>query len=145
MKFLILFAFFLTAEAMAFDVCKFQDTNEFQGAVEAKKIQKIAEAKNHKAFNPFEKKLIHQTITSDTYFKNATVAQALRVFGDYYENSTEEGSNSGSISYYRAGAKVIVLVHYWPGDNEVGAFLEVFPNGKTRVLATISDQWMTCR
>lgn len=146
MKSLLILTAFLTVHAYAaFDVCQFEDTVAFDEAVEAKKLSLIYQADDHKKWTILEKKMIHATITSDDYHANVNQNEALRTFGDYYEDNTEEGANSGSIQYYKVGAYKFVLVHYWPGDNEVGAFLEVDPKGKIKILATISDQWVECK
>ncbi len=129
----------------AFDVCQFEDTTEFDEAVEAKKITLIKEVGDHNNWTTLEKKIIHTTITSDNYYARLNQAESLRVFGDYYDDSIKTGSNAGTIQYFAVGSYKFVLVHFWPGDNEVGAFVEVSPQGKIKILATISDQWMECK
>lgn len=142
---LILIAFFTVQAHAAFDVCKFEDTGAFDEAVDAKKVTLIKRHDDHKRWSSIEKKMIHETIKTDGYSEKINEYEALRQFGDYYEEGdTEEGSNAGSISYYKYGKAKFALVHYWPGDNEVGAFLEIGPKGKIKILATISDGWMEC-
>lgn len=139
---LILLTFFSIQAHAAFNVCQFEDTVAFDEAIDAKKVTLIKETSDHKKWTNFEKKMIHETIKSSGH--KATLKQALRQFGDYYENSNEEGSNAGSIQYFQTGSFKFALVHYWPGDNEVGAFLEIGPKNQIKILATVSDQWIEC-
>lgn len=145
MKALLLLAALFTVHAhAALDVCKLEDTVAFDEAVEAKKAVLISESDNHKRWTAVEKKMIHATIKSDGYSEKLNQYEALRQFGDYYEDDKEPGSNAGEIEYYKIGKVSLALVHYWPGDNEVGAFIELLPNGKFKLVATISDQWISC-
>ncbi len=140
---LILIALVSIQAQAAFDVCQFEDTVAFDEAVDAKKVTLVKQTNDHKKWTAIEKKMIHETIKSPE--SKITQFEALRYFGDYYEDSTEEGSNAGEIQYFRAGNFKFALVHYWPGDNEVGAFIELGPKNQIKILATVSDQWIECK
>lgn len=144
-KILLLGALFIAHQAFALDICKFEDTTELYDLIEAKKVVQLRESDDHKKFTKLEKKLIHSSIKAEGYHGDINEAQALRIFGDYYdENDTELGSNAGSIAYLKAGNYQFVYVRYWPGDNEVGAFFETKKTGEFKMIATVSDQWITC-
>lgn len=145
MKTLILLATLLSSQAYAaFNVCKFDDTFEMHEALKDAKA-KTTSSSNHKKFTTAELKLIHKTITTESYYANQslTEAQTLHIFGDYYEDSTETGSDAGEIIYSKLGTQKIITVHYWPGENEYGAIFEV-KSGKTVHIANIGDGSIEC-
>ncbi len=92
---------------------------------------------NHDAWSSIEKKMISTVVALQEYIKE----DALEVFGDYYEG--ERGSNAGEIVYFKVGKKIIAKVHYWPGDNEFGAYVEVI-GSKVIVHAEIGDGEIVC-
>ncbi len=144
MKLVILLAGLLSAHAFAaFDVCQFEDTVAFQEAVDAKKVKKSKEVNFETGFSAVEKQMIHATITSDSHHTGLSLEAALKEFGDFYVDPSKPGTNAGEIVYYNVGAEKFALVHYWPGDNEVGAFVQVTEQ-TVKILATVSDQWIDC-
>lgn len=92
-------------------------------------------------YTAIEKKMIHKVVGLQDYLSNLSEADALEAFGDYYEG--ERGSNEGEIEYFKVGRKVIAKVHYWPGDNEYGAYVEVV-GPKVLVHAEIGDGDIYC-
>jgi hypothetical protein len=139
--FLLLLALFVTTQAFGADVCSFTETSDFLDTIEAKNIKPSKRSKNHTRFTAQEKELIHQAIKSDRYYANVSIAEALIIFGDYYEG--QMGSNAGELVYFKVDGKELILVHYWPGDNEYGAFFETV-NGKTKLKAKITDSFIDC-
>lgn len=85
-------------------------------------------------FSALEKSLIHKVVTIQDYLSTNTPDQSLEDFG---------GSADGEIFYYKVGRKVIAKVHYWPGDNEYGAYVEV-SGSKILILAEIGDSEISC-
>ncbi len=85
-------------------------------------------------FTVLEKKLIHKVVTLQDYLSTNTAEQSLEDFG---------GSSDGEIVYFKVGRKVIAKVHYWPGDNEYGAYVEVV-GSKVLIHATIGDSEISC-
>jgi hypothetical protein len=71
------------------------------------------------------------------------VKDSLESFGDYYDG--RPGPNAGEIVYYNIQGKQIVLVHYWPGENEYGAFYQINKNASVKLMATISDSFISCK
>lgn len=96
---------------------------------------------DHKAWTAIEKKMIHKTVTLQSWLNPMTEAEAVETFGDYYNG--EQGSNAGEIVYFKVGRKIIAKVHYWPGDNEYGAYVEVVGT-KVLVHAEIGDGDIYC-
>ena len=70
-------------------------------------------------------------------------AHALHIFGDYYEDETETGSDAGEIIYFKLASQKFITVHYWPGENEYGAIFEM-KNGKIIHIANIGDGSIEC-
>lgn len=85
-------------------------------------------------FTALEKKLIHKVVTIQDYLSTNTAEQSLEDFG---------GSADGEIVYFKVGNKVIAKVHYWPGDNEYGAYVEVV-GSKVLIHAEIGDSEIVC-
>lgn len=144
MKTFILLAVLICTQAYgAFDVCKFEETFELTEAMEKSgKLTKTSN--NHKHFTKTEKNLIFEAIESDEMYSGTiTEAEALNIFGDYYDGSQTTGSNAGEISYYTVGKQKFIIVHYWPGDNEYGGIFEV-KNGKAAHIAIIGDSFIEC-
>ncbi len=141
MKFLIIFALLISAQTFAADICHFEETSDFFSALEAEGIKPYKKSKNHKRFTFIEKQMIHLTVTLQDYLRGATKEESLLLFGDYYEG--EIGSNAGEILYFKIADKDFALVHYWPGDNEYGAYYEV-KNSAFRLVADIEDSFINC-
>lgn len=85
-------------------------------------------------FSASEQKLIHKVVTLQDYLGANTQEQSLEDFG---------GSSDGEIVYFKVGRKMIAKVHYWPGDNEYGAYVEVV-GSKVLIHATIGDGDIYC-
>lgn len=141
MKLLLTLALFITTNAFAVDICSFEETWEVSDALEAQGIKAHKTSKNHKRFTFAEKEMIHLTITLQDWLKGISRGEALETFADIYEG--KQGSNAGEIKYYRINGKEVALVHYWPGDNEYGAYYEL-KNGAHRLIAEVSDSFITC-
>ena len=142
MKIILILAFFISFQSFAADICNFQETWEFTEALKEEGIKPLKRSKNHKRFTFVEKEMIHLTITLQYWLKGASRDEALENFADLYDGKM--GSNAGEILYYSIEGKTYALVHYWPGDNEVGAFYEM--KGRAyRLIAEISDSFIECR
>jgi hypothetical protein len=85
-------------------------------------------------FSAIEKKMIHKAVIQQDYLSDNSPEQSLEDFG---------GSADGEIVYYKVGRKVIAKVHYWPGDNEFGAYVEVI-GSKILIHAHIGDSEIIC-
>lgn len=134
---------FIVTNAFAADICKFEETWEFEEALKAEKIKPVRVAKNHKKFTSVEKQLIHKTVTGQDWLKNNSMEESLEAFGDFYNG--RQGSNAGEIKYYNIEGKQFILVHYWPGDNEYGAYFMLNRNGSYKRIADIGDSFITCK
>lgn len=142
MKLLFTLALFITTNAFAVNLCSFQETWEFNEALEAQRIKPIRISKNHSRFTFAEKQMIHRTITLQDWLKGTSKEEAMQIFADFYNG--RQGSNAGEIVYLNVNGKEIAVVHYWPGDNEYGAYYEI-RNGAFRLIATIGDSFITCK
>lgn len=143
MKFLMSLVFLISLNARAVDICSFEETSNFTDSLSIQNIKPVRVAKNHKKFTSIEKQLIHKMINLDEYRATRTVQESLEEFGDYYEGKM--GSNAGEVVYYNFEGKQVILVHYWPGDNEVGAFFSINKNGSFKLVATVSDSFISCK
>lgn len=85
-------------------------------------------------FSALEKKMIHKVVTIQDYLTSNSPEQSLEDFG---------GSADGEIVYFKVGNKVIAKVHYWPGDNNYGAYVEVV-GSKVLIHAEIGDGDIYC-
>lgn len=135
MKTLLLLTFILSSQAFAFDPCLYSETREFTRELEALNLEPVHVSNNHKKFRFNEKQMIHLTVSLQDWLKGASRHEALNIF--------TIDSSDGEILYYRFGDKTIALVHYWPGDNEYGAFFEM-KNNAFRLLAEIRDSGIYC-
>jgi hypothetical protein len=136
MKFLIILALTLTTQAFAVDICQFNETWDFNEALESEGHQPTKISQNHKRFTFLEKQMIHLTITLQDWLKGSSREEALEIFGDY--------GRDGEIVYYKIAEKTYAFVHYWPGDNEYGAFFEL-KKSSYRLVASISDSFIDCK
>ena len=127
-----------STQIFAQDICAFEETWEFEEALSNANIKTSKISKNHKRFLFVEKQMIHLAITQEDWLKGCTRDQALEVFSDY------NGSNAGEISYYQIQGKTYALVHYWPGENEMGAYFEM-TSSAFKLIATISDSFIRCK
>jgi hypothetical protein len=53
--------------------------------------------------------------------------------------------DAGEIEYLTAENTKFALVHYWPGENEYGAFIEIKNNKSIKVMASITDGFIECK
>lgn len=143
MKTLLTLLTLISFNAFAVDICSFEETSNFTDALTAQNIRPTRVAKNHKKFNSIEKQLIQKMINDQGYHGTLSIAQALEEFGDYYDR--KQGSNAGEVVYYNLDGKQVILVHYWPGDNEVGAFFSINKNGSFKFVANVSDSFISCK
>ncbi len=144
MKFFILLSFFILNKAMALDVCSFKETWMFNDAMRVQKVKPNLVAKDHKKFNSMEKKLVHKTVALQAFSGEKTLLQSVDDFADIMYDGTR-GANAGKISYFNIEGKQLILVHYWPGENEYGAFFSINRNGSLKLLARISDGFIDCK
>lgn len=141
MKLLLILAFFVSFQALAFDVCSYQETWNVEEAFEDLGVKPVRTSSDHKRFNSVEKHLIHKTLK---YLGGEnTMAQALEAFADMWEG--ESGSNAGVIVYYNIQGKQYVVVRYYPGDTEVGAYYSINRNGSFKLEALIDDGSISCK
>jgi hypothetical protein len=136
MKFLIILALTLTTQAFAVDICQFNETWDFKQALISEGYKPTKTSKNHKRFTFIEKQMIHLTITLQDWLKGSSRDEALEMFG--------QDGEDGQVVYYVIGEKKYALVHYWPGDNEYGAFFEL-KNSTYRLVAYIGDSFIECK
>lgn len=133
MKFALLIALFITTNVFAADICKFEETWEWYEANKAEGIKPVRTAKNFKKFTSVEKHLVHKTVTLQDYLKDLSLGDAVTEFSE------------GEIEFYNIEGQQMILVHYWPGDNEYGAFFKINKNGSFKLLATVSDSFIECK
>jgi hypothetical protein len=125
---LILFLF-ITTKAMAFDLCSYQQTSQIE-------ISRSKVSKRPSRFTFAEKNLVHRTIALENYNRGISRPEALEIF--------TEASSEGKIVYFSKNGKDYILVHYWPGDNEYGAFYLVSEKSAPKLIASIGDSFITC-
>lgn len=130
----ILFFALINFKASAVDICSFQETWDLHEALEKAGIRPIKVAKNHKRFKFIEKQMIHRMITLQEWLSGVARDEALAEFE----------SGDGEISYYSVAGREISLVHYWPGDTQVGAIYEM-RNGSYKIIAQIDDSFIECK
>jgi hypothetical protein len=127
MKKFILLSLMLTTSAFA-NVCDFSYTSDIDLPI-------LSVSNNHGAFSQIEKDMIVEAVKET--MEESDPKEALRLFADY------EGPNAGEISYMLDGDQKIAMVHFWPGDTEVGMIFSVSENGYKR-LAVIGDSEIDC-
>lgn len=123
--------------------CTYNETSHFADALQSQGIKHSKRAKNHKRFTFLEKNLIHLTITLQNWYVGVSREEAILTFSQLDEYG-ERGSNAGEVLYYQVGSKNFVLVHYWPGDNEYGAFFELKVAGSYELKGRIIDGGIYC-
>jgi hypothetical protein len=138
MKFALLLFMAMATHAFAADICQFEETWEFTQGVRPVRV-----SNNHKKFSTVEKHLIHKTVTLQDWKKNIELKESLLDFGDYEDG--KPGVNAGEIRYYNFEGKQYLLVHYWPGDNEYGAYFTINKNGSFKLVAIINDGFIECK
>lgn len=143
MKFLLTLALLITTNAFAIDLCSFEETWQFDEALEAQGIKPLKVSANHKTFTNVEKQLIYTAVIQQGWLSKSTMREALNTFGDFYE-AGRQGENKGEIQYFNIKGQKLAIVHYWPGDNEYGAVFK-HVNGQYFMIATIDDSFITCK
>ena len=143
MKYILILTALLSLPALALDVCSFAETADFRDALESVGINAHKISKDHKKFTFSEKRMIHLTVSTQSWLSGSSLEEALDIFGDFQDG--RPGPNAGEIRYYKIEQKTLALVHYWPGDNEYGAFFEVKRDGSFKMLARVEDSWINCR
>ena len=130
MKFVTLLFFFIVTNSYAANCSQEMQALQYNphGYVELKT------SNFETGFSALEKRLIHKVVTIQDYLSENSAEQSLEDFG---------GSADGEIVYFKVGNKVMAKVHYWPGDNEYGAYIEVF-GSKVLVHAHIGDGDINC-
>jgi hypothetical protein len=128
----LLLGFLLLTSSFASEVCDFDTTGQWHDAYPLHTT-----VTQHQNFTLLERALIWKAIASDNYYADLNQDQALLVFS--------VGYNAGEIAYYHRGSKVFALVHYWPGENEYGAFFEILSEGKFKLVATVQDGDIYCQ
>ena len=144
MKYLLLLSFFMINRAFAVDVCSFQETWQFDEAMKKEKIKPGRVVTDHKKFTSVEKKLVHKTVTLQYHTSDNTLEQSLEDFVDLMSDGSR-GANAGKIIYYNIEGMQLILVHYWPGDNEYCAFYLINKNGSLKLLGRINDSFIECK
>ena len=143
MKYILLAVLMITTNAFAVNVCDFNETSDFRRSLESEGVAPVRVAKNHRRFTSVEKQLIHKTVTLQSWLENISAKESLDTFGDYIGG--RRGANAGEISYYNLDGEQLILVHYWPGENEYGAFYRLNKNGSFKLLAEINDSYIFCK
>lgn len=143
MKYILLAVLMIATNAFAVNVCDFNETSDFRRSLEAQGVTPVRVAKNHRKFTSVEKQLIYKTVTLQSWLQNISAKESLETFGDYIDG--RRGANAGEISYYNLDGEQFILVHYWPGENEYGAFYRLNKNGSFKILAEINDSYIFCK
>ena len=138
MKFITLLFFFISVTTYAGTQC----SPEMQALqYNEHGFVTLRTSNDHFNWTAIEKKMIHKAVTLQSYMSEESEEASLEFFGDI--NGCEQGENAGEIVYFKVGKKIIAKVHYWPGDNEYGAYVEVM-GSKVHVLAEIHDGDINC-
>lgn len=135
MKTFLLLALFISFDLLAFDPCSYSSTAEFNDDLKSQGIEAVKNSRNPKRFRFVEKQMIHLTVSLQDWLNGISRVEALDLF--------VEGSSDGEIAYFQLNGKEVALVHYWPGDNEYGAFFEM-NNSAFRLMAEIRDSEIVC-
>lgn len=144
MKSLVLISLLFSSLSFAsVEFCSYEETYQFFDALEIQEIKHTKRARNHKRFTFLEKNLIHLTITLQSWYVGVSREEAILTFSQVDEYG-QRGPNAGEVLYYQFGSKKYVLVHYWPGDNEYGAFYELKVAGAYELKGVIRDGAIYC-
>lgn len=141
---LFLFLFMTIAfNSYAVDICKFEETWEFKNKLKDEGIVPVLVSKNHSKFTTVEKRLIHKWLSSQSGRRNTSLEQSMEEFSDS-RLTGKPGPDAGEIIYYNIEGKKYVLIHYWPGENEYGAYFAVNKNNTYKLIADITDSFIEC-
>lgn len=135
MKSLFLLLLIISSSALAFDPCSYPYTGDLLESLESQGIEAVKVSNNHKRFRFVEKQMVHLAVSLQDWLSGVSKNEALEIFA--------EDSSDGEIIYYQVDGKEIAYVHYWPGDNEYGAFFEM-GNKAFKLLAEIRDSEIVC-
>lgn len=135
MKTLIILALLFSVNAFAFHPCDFEMTQDFTDVLKASGIKPHKISKTPSKFRFIEKQMIHLTVSLQDWLNGVSRKEALELF--------VEDRNDGEIRYYQLDGREFALVHYYPGDNEYGAFLEMTGSAFSLV-AEIRDSDIYC-
>ncbi len=144
MKFLLTLVLLISFNSNAADICRFQETWEFKNALKELGIKPVVVSKNHAKFTTVEKRLIHKWLSSQSGRRNTSLEQSMEEFSDTRLRNGQVGPDAGEILYYNIEGKKFVLIHYWPGENEYGAFYSVNKNNTYKLIADITDSFIEC-
>lgn len=132
MKIILALAIFVTTNAFAVDLCSFEETWQLDEALETQRVRPVYVADNRQAFTNVEKRLIYTAVVQQGWRAGSSMKKTLEIF---------EG---GEIQYFNIKGQKLALVHYWPGDNEYGAFFS-HVNGQYYLVAKIEDGSIICK
>ena len=121
MKLLIGLLTLVSLNALALDVCQFQETIDLEESLETDGI--FPRHVSLKKLDAFERKLFSEMLGVDSF--------------------CPEDVQDGGIKYYKLDGEELIVVHHYPGDNEVG-FIYRKKNGKLSLLAAINDAYIEC-
>lgn len=139
MKYFVLLSLMISSNVFALDLCQLRDTHDFEVAVKAERIKPIRSIAQN--FSSLEKLMIHQAVTLQSWQRGISSQNSLRAFQDIYDGY--QGLNPGEIVYYQVRGQKLALVHYWPGENEYGAFFMVGGNS-SKMIARVDDGDISC-
>lgn len=137
MKSFLILALLITTSAFA-DICSFEDVYTFSETMKAENNRPYKITNDMKKLSSVEKELIHRTVSLETWRGPLSVQEAIEVFFDFWEG--KPGTLQGYIEYYKYNGKKIVLVSYFPGDNEYGAFFV-----ENKLIAKVNDSDIYCK
>lgn len=135
MKTLLLLSMLFSLNAFALHPCEFEMTQDFRETLNASGIKPLKVSRAASKFRFIEKQMIHLTISLQEWLSGISRNEAIELF--------VEDHNDGEILYYNLDGKDIALVHYYPGDNEYGAFVEL-KGSAFILLAEIRDSDIYC-
>ena len=144
MKLFLVLVMFVSTQAHSSEVCRFKETVNFTEAVENGLGKKIHVSKDHSRFTTLEKKMIFQAVALQEWLEIKTQQDALNSFGDFNDGAMEPGNMAGSVDYYEVKGQTIVLVTYFPGDNEYGSIFELKASGAAKMVASVEDSFISC-
>ncbi len=137
-----LFALILMISSTAFaGVCDYSYTFDIDEAIDRREIQVLRTSDNHSNFSKLEKSMILETVKMTT--EETDLHAALELFADVWDDSLAPGPNAGEIRYMMDSGELIALVHFWPGDTEVGMMFRMKGNSFSP-LAVIGDSEIDC-
>ncbi len=125
--------FFSLNSFAAESICSYEETSDFFQALRESGVKPLRVSKDRKKFSSVEKQLIYKMVTQQEWSRNLTLGESLDEFAE------------GEVRYYNIDGVQYHLVHYWPGDNEYGAWYKVNKNGSIKLVAVISDSFIECR